>query len=230
MTGGAEPFKVVQHEPVVTGVGLPNFVPGAGLAPAAVDVDQLAERLEDGAIVECCGAPEPFTIQALRRPENPVVRSRMKPDQGEQALGIQTPSDLPSRELQLLEGHLLSARQSPPTAGPRVDKFRPAETALMWLRSRDGLNVRAYARAAPDLVSAQLRPELKSSSGYAASRPDVDGKRAPGRPFGKKHCTVGEDFALVPEIGTAAHCILEEFARSNCNYLQHRRPWPYGHR
>ena len=36
-----------------------------------------------------------------------------------------------------------------------IRDLAPAETALMWLRSRDGLKIHAFAQAASDVVSAR---------------------------------------------------------------------------
>ena len=80
--------EVVQHEPVVPHVRISNVVPDAELAPAPVDVDEVAERAEGAVVVEDPRPPELLILQPGRRSQDPVVRPRVEPDEGEQALSI----------------------------------------------------------------------------------------------------------------------------------------------
>jgi hypothetical protein len=61
--------EVVEREPVVPYVGIPNVVPDAELAPAPVDVDEMPERLEGAAVVED-GCPPELLIREARPPSS----------------------------------------------------------------------------------------------------------------------------------------------------------------
>ena len=80
--------EVVEHEPVVPDVGLPDVVPDAGLAPAPVDVDEMPERVERAAVVEDAGPTELLVRQVGRRRQDAVVRPRVEPHECEQAVAV----------------------------------------------------------------------------------------------------------------------------------------------
>ena len=80
--------EVVELEPVVPDVGIPNVVPQQSFAPAPVDVDEVAQGLEGAAVVEVRGPAELLIRQAGRRRQDPVVRPCVEPNEGEQAVCI----------------------------------------------------------------------------------------------------------------------------------------------
>jgi hypothetical protein len=80
--------QVVEHEPVVPDVRLPDVVPGTGLAPAPVDVDEVPERVERAAVIEDSGPTELLVRQVGSRRQDPIVRPRVEPNEGEQAVAI----------------------------------------------------------------------------------------------------------------------------------------------
>jgi hypothetical protein len=60
--------EVIEHEPVVPDVGLSDVLADADLSPAPVDVHEVSEGVEGGAVIEVCRPPELLTfVEQLAR-------------------------------------------------------------------------------------------------------------------------------------------------------------------
>jgi hypothetical protein len=85
---GVEGREVVELEPMVPHVRIPDVVPDAELAPAPVDVDEVSERLEGAAVVEDRRLLEFRIGEAGRRRQDAIVRRRVEAHEREQAIAI----------------------------------------------------------------------------------------------------------------------------------------------
>src|SRR6185369_12876655 len=73
---------------VVPGVGLAHVVSDAELAPAPVDVDEMAKGLERAVVIEHAGPTQLFVGQLTRCRQDLVVRPGMEPNEREEGFGV----------------------------------------------------------------------------------------------------------------------------------------------
>jgi hypothetical protein len=69
-------------------VCLPDVVADAAFAPAPVDVDQVAERVERAAMIEDAGPTELLVRQAGSRRQDQIVRPCVESHERQQALAV----------------------------------------------------------------------------------------------------------------------------------------------